>query len=339
MGLPEVYLSAPAVVLPGRKVGNDELLSRVRRAFRGPEAEWADVERRIRFVWKQCGSKERWLAEEQSRPVADHAVRAAQACLSAQGVTAETIDAVLYGGIPREYFEPATAAEIAAKLGAKRAAVYDVASACAGFLLGIHAWVGHAAVDEGVRTGLVTCADLTADRLSYDVQKPEDLELLAAGLTIGNAAAAVLLSRSPLRSCGRIVAMLVESLPEHHALTRAPVDGHFTCRSTELFGLAKHVPEHVGRLLGRAGWAAQDVAWIASHQPSERLLREVARKIGVDPARVPSVHDRYGNAASSSVPLALDAIVREKGLRTGDKIVLSTQAAGFVMCSLAVEWV
>jgi 3-oxoacyl-[acyl-carrier-protein] synthase-3 len=338
MALPEVYLSAPAVVLPGRKVDNEELLGRVRRAFRGPGADWDDVERRIRFVWKQCGSKERWLAEEQSRPVADHAVRAAQACLAAQGIAADALDAVIYGGIPREYFEPATAAEIAAKLGATRAAVYDVASACAGLLLGVHAWVGHAAVDEFMRTGIVTCADLTADRLSYDVQTAADLELLAAGLTIGNAAAAMVLSRTPTAACGRIVAMLVESLPEHHALTRAPVDGHFTCRSTELFGLARHVPDHVGRLLSRAGWAAGDVAWIASHQPSERLLREVARKIGVDPARVPSVHDRYGNAASSSVPLALDAIVREQGLSAGDRVVLSTQAAGFVMCSMALEW-
>lgn len=336
MALPELHVSPPAVVLPSRKVGNDEVIARVRAGFRGPEADFEPIERRIRFVFRQCGTDVRYI-EDHARPVAGHAARAGRACLEASGVAAADLDAVIYGGIPREYFEPATASEVAAMLGAERAAVYDVASACAGFLLGIHAFAGHAALDAGVRTGLVTCADVTENRLSHDVQTAEDLELLAAGLTIGNASAAMVVSRAPLPSCGRIVATLVQSLPAHHALTRAPVDGHFVCRSADLFALARHVPDHVREVVRRAGWKTQDVRFIASHQPSERLIREVSRKLGLSREQVPSVHHLYGNTAASSVPLAFATFAPD--LRPGDRVVLSTQAAGFVMCSLALEWV
>ena len=338
MNLPDIYLSVPSARPLGRAMGNDETMARVAANFRGTPREWTRLERRILSLLRICGTQTRYLEEVAPTPLAGHAARRGVEALAEAGVAAEALDVVYYGSIAREYFEPATAAEIAALLGARRALPVDVTSACAGSLLAVHAFCGLAAVDDRVRHGLVCTSTLTAGHLSYDLQTPEDVDTLGAGLTLGNAASALVLSRTPHGRCGRIRAMLGEGMPEHHDLCRAPVDGPFHSRGAELFALSRFVPAHLGRLVDRAGWDPLEVDLYVCHQPSNHVVTGVVRALGLRPERVPPLHAVYGNCAASSVPLALRHLADEGRLEPGMKVVLCTAASGFVMASVALEW-
>lgn len=330
-------MSAPAIYLPAKKVTNDELLARVRAEYRGDD--WADLERRIRWVFRLCESKERFLEEVNPTPLAIHGETVARRCMEAQGLDSHQIDFVMYGSIAREYYEPSTASEIAARLGLQRAMVMDVTSACAGGLMAIQTACGHLAVQPQLQQGLVCNVAMSHGHLSYDIQDVADAEQRVAGLTIGNAATAVVVSRTPTPGCGRIRGVLSEGLPQYHDLCKVPIGGTFRSLGVEIFGLSlETVPDHIRRLLAQVGWQVADVDYFLVHQPSNRLLRQIGKSLGVDMSRVPMVHHLYGNTESCAATLTMGHLMQSTPLRSGTRMVLVSAAGGFVMASLAIEW-
>ncbi|MEX2016189.1 MAG: hypothetical protein WD873_06080, partial [Candidatus Hydrogenedentales bacterium] len=75
----------------------------------------------------------RWW--ERDFPLSRGAVMAARKALDKSHVAPQDLGAVLYTGVNREHFEPATACRVAAELGTSpSAAVYDLSNACLGTL-------------------------------------------------------------------------------------------------------------------------------------------------------------------------------------------------------------
>ena len=134
--------------------------------------------------------------------IADYAVEAAKKCLEVNDVSLDEVDLVIGGSIARQYFEPATAMEVAAKLGLKRTHAFDVTAACVGHLEAIQTAAGYLALHDDYRTALVFTSELSGWFLSYDIQNVRDLQMKTAGLTIGNAAACVLVRGNLSRTAG-----------------------------------------------------------------------------------------------------------------------------------------
>ncbi|MBV8862131.1 MAG: hypothetical protein JO259_09745 [Mycobacterium sp.] len=339
MILPRMYLSRPAIVLPGEAFDNEAVLLRVRESFRGSTADWDPIEQSIRYVFDRCNTKMRYLDEDPALSPGEFASRAATACLQENGVAASEVDLVIYGGIARDAFEPATAAEVAGRLGAKPLHAFDVTCACAGLIEALHVASGYFAIHDEIQTAMICAGELTRDRISHDMQSPEEAAVRVAGLTLGNAAAAFLVSREPMAGgSARLKAIGHRTLPEHYALCRAPVDGHFVSRSKELFALAVHVPPEIRRLVAEVGWSPQEVDHYAFHQPSEAVLERVFTELDARPQACVHTHSLFGNTASTSWVLALDYRLRSGSVRSGDKIVVASAAAGFTIVGAAAVW-
>lgn len=344
--LPELHVSAPCVLLPGRKVSNDEIIERVHRNFRGSERAWTRVRRKIAYAFDVCGSRWRYLNDDApEKTAAEYAADAARECLVAQGVSPEDVDAVLYAAVCREYFEPATAFEVAARCGVLRpSAAFDVSNACSGFITAIHAFAGLCALDPDIRTGLVCAAEGSGRQsrgqgwVSYDIQKSEDLNLLAAGLTIGNAAAAAVVSREAPPWGARIVGLASDAHAAHYGLSVAHVDGVFECDSIGLFRESKGYRPHIMGFLDRIGWPLEDVDYVCIHQPSERIISKLGAEFGARPDQLPLVHRYYGNTVSLSPVLPLHHLLETDQVRPGMKIIMTAAAAGITMNSVALQW-
>src|SRR5207244_6494159 len=130
-----------------------------------------------------CGTKVRYL-EPEERPgiIGDYAVAAAKDCLAANAVSLEEVDLVICGQISRQYFEPATAMEVAAKLGLKKTHAFDVTAACVSHLEAIQTAAGYLALHDDYRTALVFTSELSGWFLGYDIRNVRDLQVKAAGL-------------------------------------------------------------------------------------------------------------------------------------------------------------
>jgi 3-oxoacyl-[acyl-carrier-protein] synthase III len=337
--LPRMFFSRPAVVIPETAVDNATVLARVRQLFRGTDAEWEAISQGLQYVMGRCNTQVRYIDPDTTLSPGEFAARAATACLFDNGVDVSDVDLLVYGGIARENFEPATATEVAGRLGAKPLHAFDITCACAGLVEAMHAVAGRFALHPELETALVCAGELWRDHVTYDLQTLDDVANYAAGLTLGNAAAAFLVTRESLAAGGaRLLGFRHKTLPEHYDLCSVPVDGPFVSRSKELFALAVHVPGEVRQLLADAGWAAEDVDHYVFHQPSQAILERVFGAVGARPEACVHTHSLYGNSASTSWAVALNHRLKHGAVDNGDKLVIASAASGFTIVCASAVW-
>jgi 3-oxoacyl-[acyl-carrier-protein] synthase III len=191
-----------------------------------------------------------------------------------------------------------------------------------------------------INVALVCSAELTRSFISYDIQTLEELAYKAAGLTIGNSAAAWLVRREPFGAgCLKLLAMSNYSLPGHWHLCSVPINGTFTSHSRELFKLGAYVPQELQRLLDKCHWSVKDVDHYVFHQPSDKMVKRVLKDLGEDPDKAVCTHQFYGNTSSTTVALAMHHLLKEREIKPGAKLVLGSAAAGFSMVTAAGTWV
>lgn len=339
MSLPKLYLSKPGVSFPGRRVDNAETIRRVRAQFKGTDKEFATVAAAIEHIFSLCKTHERYLEAGEGGGVADYAVLAAKKCLEANETSLDEVDLVICGGIAREYFEPATAMEVAAKLGLKKTHAFDVTSACVGHLEAIQTAAAYLGLHDHYRTALVCTSELSRHFLSYDIQTVRELRMKSANLTVGNAAACVLLRRVPFPEGGiRLISLDTITVPDHWNLCQVPVDGTLFSSSVELMRLGKLIPPWIKERLAAIGMQPADIQHYVFHQPSEIMVRKIFENTGIDPSKGVYTHALYGNTASASVGVTYDQLLKERTVHLGDKIVLGSAASGFAIVMVTGEW-
>lgn len=339
MSLPELYLSRPGVHLPQRQFDNESIIQMVRDQFRGTDSEWKSVRSGIEHLFGLCGTQTRYLETDLEARVADYAVEAVRRCLTENQTDLQDVDLLICGGIPRQYFEPATAMEVGHKLGLKGIHAFDVTAACVGHLEAVQCAAAYMTIHPHYRKAVICTAELCYDYLSYDIQHPKDMRMKGAGLTIGNGAACMLLTRAPLSRGGvRLLGSDTYTDPSHWELCQVPIGGKFSSSSVELMRLGKLIPPVTKRNLDALGLTPLDIAHYIFHQPSEIMVRKILEDIGADPARGVYTHHLYGNTASASVAITFDHLLKERDLRPADKLVLGSAAAGFSAVMLTGEW-
>jgi 3-oxoacyl-[acyl-carrier-protein] synthase III len=339
LDLPQLYLSKPGVSFPATRVDNAEILRRVRAQHKGTEKEFARIASAIEHVFGLCKTEQRYLESDENARVADYAVAAAKQCLEVNKTSIDEIDLVIFGGIARQYFEPATAMEVAAKLGLKKTHAFDVTAACVGHLEAIQTAAAYLKLYDNYRTALICTSELSGHYLDYNIESVSQIYTKSAGLTIGNAAACVLLRSSPFPEGGiRLLGMSSRMVPDHWHLCHVAVDGTFVSSSVELMRLSKLVPPWVREQLGLKGLQPNDIDHYVFHQPSEIMVRKILEDIGVDSAKGVYTHSLYGNTASASVGVTYNRLLEERTLLAGQKVVLGSAAAGFSIVMAIGEW-
>ncbi len=88
------------------------------------------------WITTRTGIKERRVAAK-NEYTSDMAVKAAQRAMKMAGVTAEQIDLIVVATITPDMPFPSTACLVQQKLGARRAAAFDLEAACSGFIYGL----------------------------------------------------------------------------------------------------------------------------------------------------------------------------------------------------------
>jgi 3-oxoacyl-[acyl-carrier-protein] synthase III len=77
---------------------------------------------------------------------------------------------------------------------------------------------------------------------------------------------------------------------------------------------------------------------VVPHQANRRILDATARKLGLAAERVIVTVDQHANTSAASVPLALDAGVRDGRIKPGDLLVLEAMGGGFTWGAAAVRY-
>ena len=106
--------------------------------------------------------------------------------------------------------------------------------------------------------------------------------------------------------------------------------GKLRMKGREVFRHAVvNLADVMGEVLGAAGLSSDEVDWVVPHQANARILDATAKKLGLPSEKVVVTVDRHANTSAASVPLALDAAVKDGRIKRGDIVVLEAMGGGF----------
>ncbi len=300
-------------------------------------ADW--IERRI-------GIRERRVVSR-GMATSDLAVAAGKEVL--KSLDDPTVDAVIVATTSPDRLCPATAPEVAIRLGCANVPAYDISAACSGFMYGL-----------ATSAALITAG--VADRVLFigaeaftPLVNPADR---TTAPIFGDGAGAVVLrsgdSREPgaigpfdLGSDGSGVELLAIGAggsrqrsttgPGHSDLPAA--DWYLAMSGREVFLHAvRRMTQSAQSVLDRLGLSASDVDRFVAHQANVRILEAVAARLEIPRSRTVVNIDRVANTLAASIPLALAHAVGMGDLRVGDRVLLSAFGAGFTWGSTVLVW-
>ena len=306
----------------------------------------ADLEKIVdtndEWIVSRTGIKSRHMAAP-TELTSDMATKAALAAMEQAGVTADEIDLIIVATITTDTVFPSTACTVQKKLGAKRAACFDIAAACAGFLHGIE--IAHNFISgHSCNTALV----IGAEKLSSITDWTDRNTCVLFG---DGAGAAVLRSRSGGHGIiathlgadgdfGDILAMPGGGCKS--PITKENVDQRLN--TIKMMGKEVYKQAVTSMLtasnlvLEQSGLRAKDLACIIPHQANMRIIDAIAGRMGVGLDRFVINLDKYGNTSAAAVAIALDEANRTGRMKVGDYILLVAFGGGLTWASLVVQW-
>jgi 3-oxoacyl-[acyl-carrier-protein] synthase-3 len=341
-----VFIEALGYELPPLVVTSAELEERLRPVFDALHIPPGQLE-----ALTGIGERRWW---EPGYPLADGAIAAARKALAGAAVPPMDIEVVVYGGVCREQFEPATACRVAAALEVgESAAVYDVGNACLGVLNGMVDVANRIELGQ-IRAGLVVSSESAREVVEATVdqllKRPtmDHFRTSLATLTGGSGAVAVLLTDgsfgTPRR---RLVGGVTQTAPQFHGLCRWGVvsDLSATLRhfaSTDAAAILKH-----GVALGlrtwqafltRLGWLREQIDRIICHQVGALHRDTILTQLGIAADRDFPTFPYLGNMGTVSLPLSAALAEEREFLRPGDRVGFLGIASGLNCLMLGVEW-
>jgi len=310
--------------LPAQRVSNAELAERV-----DTSDEWIVERTGIRF---------RHIAgpEETTGTLAADAARAA---LEAAGIAAGEIDLIVLATATPDQTFPATATRVQNALGILDCVAFDVAAVCSGFLYAVQ--VADSMLRAGVhRRALVIGAETFSRILDWEDRTTCVLFgdgagaiVLEAQDTDGDAPQGILATK--LHADGRYNDLLYVD----GGVSTTGTVGKLRMKGREVFRHAvTNLASVMQESLAAAGLQPGDVDWVVPHQANARILDATARKLDLAPEKVIVTVDRHANTSAASVPLALDAAVRDGRIQRGDLLVLEAMGGGFTWGAAVVRF-
>lgn len=317
-------LAALGAYVPERIVDNVELSERM-----DTSDEW---------IVSRTGIRERrYAAPDQA--TSDLAVEAGRAILADAGLSAEDVDVLIVPTCTPDHLFPSVAALAADRLGAHRAAAYDMQAACSGFVYGL------AQATALVESGLAGNVLVIGAEVFTRIINPEDR---GTAILFGDAAAGALVTHgAPADQPGFLGFELGADGAQGMDLaipvggTRHPAsqpfertDAYIHMNGREVFRFATRVMEEsVTRLLDALHMGIEQVDLLVAHQANSRIIDHAVGRLGIDPARVFNNLERYGNTSAASIPLALTE-ARDAGvLQPGHLVLMVGFGAGLTWAS------
>ena len=191
---------------------------------------------------------------------------------------------------------PHASAIVHKKLGLKHdVACFDISLGCSGYVYGL-AVITAFMQANGLRNGLL----FTADPYSRIIEPGHwDTDLL-----FGDAATATWIGEEPVYTCRP--AMFATDGSLGHSIAVPERGGTLIMLGSNVFKFSMTVvPDQINRYLQRESLSYDDIDVFLFHQGSRFIVENLAKKMGIDPAKVPFEAAQTGNTVSSSLPLLL----------------------------------
>jgi len=294
------------------------------------------------WIVSRTGIRERRIVSN-GETTSTLAAAAGRDAMQMAGVTSADIDMVIVATFCPDRPLPATACLVQAQLGLTRAAAFDIAAACSGFVYGLS--IATSMIASGMAKRILFCA---ADVLSHYINW-EDRNTC---VLFGDGAGAVVLEATSqpfglltsvlgadgnredllMVEAGGVCLPITPDVLQHH-------QHQLTMNGREVFKLAvRGMEESSLKALSNAGLTLADVKLVVPHQANRRIIEAIAERLNVPIEQFFINLDRYGNTSAATIPIAITEAAAQGRLTQGDIVLLTAFGGGLTWGSAVVRW-
>jgi 3-oxoacyl-[acyl-carrier-protein] synthase III len=302
------------------------------------------------WLVENVGIRERrYLCEDQV--TSDLAVAAGRVALDRAGLEPGALDRIIVATDTPDYLSPATSAVVQAKLGARRAGVFDVNSACAGWVI---------ALDVAARLVITEPEPISILVIgAYGMSRFLDPTDKTTATLFADGAGAVVVSASA--APGWLATVTAAAGEYHDALgiytggafrpaTVAQVTQHgppvvrFVRKFPATFN-TEQWPPLIERVLARASLTVgvrlrpADVDRYYFTQVNLRAIEPTMAALGQPLAKTHWIMDKWGYTGSACLPMALDdALAQGRGPQPGELVLFCASGGGITLAASLWRW-
>ncbi|YCI27300.1 ketoacyl-ACP synthase III [Paenibacillus sp. Z6-24] len=306
----------------------------------------ADLEKMVdtndEWIVSRTGIRERHIAAP-DQATSDLAYEAAVKAIASAGITAEELDLIVIATITPDMSFPSTACILQEKLGAKKAAAFDLSAACSGFVYSL------AAATSMLQMGMYKNALIIgADTLS----RITDYTDRNTCVLFGDGAGAVVIGEVGEGRGFKSFDLGAEGAGGE--LLKLPAGGSRTPASAETLEAKQHFIQMSGRevfkfavrvmgtateeVLRKAEMSKDDIDLFIPHQANVRIIQSAMERLNLSEDRVMVNVQNYANTSAASIPLALVEAVEQGRINEGDRVVMVGFGGGLTWGASVLVW-
>ena len=300
------------------------------------------VETTDEWIISRSGIRERRIVET-NVSTSDLGTQAALRALNAAGLSPEDLDFIITGTNSPDMSFPCTGCFIQAKIGAKKAAAFDVSAGCTSF---IHALslADKFIKEDPSRKVMVLGAEI--------MSKVTDWTDRATCVLFGDGAGAIILVgeegergvlSTHLHSDGSLWELLYmpgggSANPSSYETVDKRMH-YIKMAGNQLFKVAVRALADVSQeALKFNGLKNEDIDIMIPHQANTRIVEAMAKMINFPMEKIFLNIDKYGNTSSATIPIAMDEAQREGKVKAGDLMLLCSFGTGVTWGSAVIRW-
>lgn len=294
------------------------------------------------WIVSRTGIRERRIAAPDEF-TSDMASKAALIALERAGVAPEAVDLIIQATITPDMPFPATACLVQQKIGARRAAAFDIEAACSGFIYALE--IGQQFITSRTYDTVLV---IGAEKLS-SITNWQDRNTC---VLFGDGAGAAVLQNRP-NAHGLLTACMGAD-GDKAGLLSMPAGGCKAPASHETVDARLHFLRMEGKevfknavnamltaaheAMRRCEVDISQIKCVIPHQANRRIIDAVGERLNARPDQLFVNLERYGNTSAASVAIAFDEAVQSGRVQRGDLLMLLAFGAGLTWGAAIIEW-
>ncbi|MCL6457116.1 MAG: ketoacyl-ACP synthase III [Gorillibacterium sp.] len=294
------------------------------------------------WIRTRTGIRERRIASAEEA-ASDLAFPAAEQALKNAGITAADLDLIIVATVTPDMAFPSTACILQERLGAKKAAAFDLMAACSGFIYGL------ANATNFITLGTYKYALIIGVEVLSKITDYTDRNTC---ILFGDGAGAVVIGAVPEGRGFKSFEIGADGtggplLKLHAGGSRCPSSAETIAQKqhymymagAEVFKFAVRIMGNAAEeALRKAGLVKEDIDLLIPHQANIRIINSALHKLNVPEDKCIINLDRYGNVGAASIPMALAEAAESGRLSPGDRIVMVGFGAGLTWGASVLVW-
>ena len=293
-----------------------------------------------KWIYENLGIKERRISTGET--TSDLAYQAGLIAIQDAGLQVEDIDLIIIATATPDRLAPSCACFVQEKLKASNAVAFDISAVCSGALFATATAVQY--IKSGMyKNVLVIGADTFSTITDWNRRD---------AVFFGDGAGALVLSHTTQDKGFQDFILKTDGTGKEHFTIPAggsekPTsidtlnDGehYFKMNGSQVYKTAIDVvPKCIDEILSKNNCSIDQIKYLLPHQPSIRILQEVARRVGLPFEKVKTNMDRYANTSGGTIPIILDETLKENTFETGDLLLFAAVGAGWTWGTALYKW-